>query len=214
MDKMKFEWRVYGIFSPRDERHERIDAVICQMREATGLDLVPLWMTAKRSRFPGAFALENMSTHRSTDFLRVMGLITPVTILVLDDIETIRNYPQSMTRNIINHIAPRAKYKISGGNALIVNEIGDLYAPFAALDKRILHNNHYWEFIENHREVSVFDGHTVVANKDPDYLAAKIKPFIWFDLVPDNAVQEQFYNAVRSAPMRERVQNLAALRLS
>jgi hypothetical protein len=212
MDKNPFDlWRVFGVFSL--DRRERIDQIVDRWRELTGLDLVPLRLSSKHSHRPGEFALENMSANRSNDFLKVMQAITPKTVLILDDIEVIRNYPQSMTRNILNHITPRARYKIIGGNALVMNEIGDLYAPFACLDKRILHNNHYWAFVEDHREVSIFDGHSVVGNKDPDYLAAKISPFIYFDLEPVNTVQELLYRAVRAALVRERVQDLSPLRL-
>lgn len=183
------------------------------MSEIVGLELKPLRLAAKRNCQAGEFALENMSTHRSNDFLKVMACITPMTVLILDDIETIRNYPQSMTRNIINHLAPMAKYKITGGSALVTNEIADLYAEFAVLDKRILHANHYWSFAEDHREVSVFDGRTIEGNKDPGYLARKLKPFIYFDLYPQNPIQETLYTAVRESPLLERVQDLSALRL-
>jgi hypothetical protein len=155
-----------------------------------------------------------MSTRRSNKFLQVAALVTEKTLLIFDDVGAIRNYPQSMTRNIINHIAPLTRYKISAGGALVTKTLADLYAEFAILDKRVLHANHYWCFAEDHREVSVFDGKTVVGNKDVDYLAAKLRPFICFGLQPENEVQESLYTAIRNAPDIDRVQDVSDLRLS
>lgn len=159
--------------------------------------------------------LERMSTRRANDYLAVMNALTECTLLILDDSETIRNYPQSMTRNIIVHLAPRTRFKLIAGGALVVNGLDDLYAPFAVLDKQILHANHYWCFAEDHREVSVFDGRAVVDNKDPAYLAAKLRPFVLFDLEPEpgNEVQAQLYAALRAAPWLDRAQDLADLRM-
>jgi hypothetical protein len=208
------EWRVAGIFAT--ERDVLLQAAASHMMAVFGLDGV-VYLRSKRNKatppYEPAFFLEDMSTNRSNKFLAVASLLTPSTLLVFDDVETIRNYPQSMTRNIINHLAPRTRYKIIAGSALVTNELADLYAQFAVLDKQVLHANHYWCFAEEHREVSVFDGRSVVSNKDVDYLAAKLRPFIHFDLEPENDVQVALYAAIRSAPLLERVQDLSDLRL-
>ncbi|MBN1954834.1 MAG: hypothetical protein JW900_07265 [Anaerolineae bacterium] len=197
----------------------RVFAEAERMISAAGLDGAVYLHSRSSSRMAPAhwpsWHLESMSTKRSNKYLAVIDALTPRTLLVLDDVETIRNYPQSMTRNIIVHLAPRTRFKLIAGGALVVNGLDDLYAPFAVLDKQILHANHYWCFSEDHREVSVFDGCTVVDNKDPAYLAAKLRPFILFDLEPDpgNEVQAQLYAALRAAPWLDRVQDLSDLRM-
>lgn len=207
-------WRVSGIFA--SEREALIREAVAYIMATAHLDNV-VYLHSRQSRKPAiyeaAFFLEEMSTNRSNKFLRVASVVTPHTLLIFDDVETIRNYPQSMTRNIINHIAPLTRHKLVAGGALVTNQLSDLYAQFAVLDKRILHANHYWCFAEEHKEVSVFDGRTVMANKDVNYLAAKLRPFVYFDLRPSNEVQAELYTAMRNAPLMERVQDVSGLRL-
>lgn len=210
------EWRVCGIFAPGAERAGLLREAAAHLMRVADLDNV-VYLRARSRRdeplFQPCFRLEDMSTKRTNKFLQVAQLVTPHTLLIFDDMETIRNYPQSMTRNIINHVAPLTGYKISAGSALVTSHMSDLYAEFAVLDKRVLHANHYWCFDEDHREVSVFDGHTVVYNKDIDYLAAKLHPFLYFNLEPENEIQARLYTAIRAAPARERVQDMSMLRL-
>lgn len=209
------EFRVSGIFA--GDRTKILREAAATVYATAHLENV-IYLRSKKSRqepplFQPVFNLEDMSSRRSNKFLQVADLVTGRTLLIFDDVETIRNYPQSMTRNIINHIAPLTPYKIVAGSDLVTRSLADLYAEFAVLDKRILHASHYWAFAEDHREVSVFDGRTVKANKDPDYLAAKLKPFIHFDLQPQNEVQAQLYAAIQAAPFVDRVQDIADLRL-
>ncbi|MBN1361804.1 MAG: hypothetical protein JW993_14505 [Sedimentisphaerales bacterium] len=209
-------WRVRGVFT---QDRSRVFEVAEEMIASAGLAGAVYLHSRSSSRTVPAgwptWCLEDMSTKRSNRYLAAMNAVTPRTLLVLDDVETIRNYPQSMTRNIINHLAPRTRFKLIAGGTLVVNGLDDLYAPFAVLDKQVLHANHYWCFAEEHREVSVFDGRTVIDNKDPAYLAAKLRPFVLFDLVPDagNEVQTQLYAALHAAPRLDRVQDLTDLRM-
>lgn len=208
------KWRVSGIFAA--ERRGLILEAAAHLTRVAGLDgVVYLYAKAAKrpSLFESAFYLEEMSTNRSNKFLRVASIVTPRTLLIFDDVETIRNYPQSMTRNIINHIAPLTRFKLVAGGALVTNELADLYAQFAVLDKRVLHANHYWCFAEDHREVSVFGDGAIVGNKDVNYLAAKLRPFIYFDLEPENDAQAALYTAVREAPYLDRVHDVEDLRL-
>jgi len=206
---------VCGIFTA--DRSDVIREAVDHWMHVTRLDNVVYLCSKKRREQPALyelrFYLEDMSTKRSNRFLQVASLITPRTVVIFDDVETIRRYPQSMTRNIINHIAPLTRYKISAGGALIINNLYDLYAEFAILDKRILHANHYWCFKDAHREISVFDGKTVMDNKDAEYLAAKLSPFVRFDLEPENETQAELYAAMRTTPALERVQDISMLRL-
>ena len=208
-------WRVRGVFTADRARVFDAAADLIQAAGLAGAVYLHARTAARPSPWP-SWTLEDMSTRRSNKYLAVMDAVTPRTLLVLDDVETIRNYPQSMTRNVINHLAPLTRFKIIAGGALVVNGMDDLYAPFAVLDKRILHANHYWCFAEDHREVSVFDGRTVVDNKAPAYLAAKLRSFILFDLEPEpgNQVQAQLYAALRAAPWLDRVHDIADLRLA
>lgn len=210
------EWRVCGIFALETERDELLREAAAYIMRVSDLDNV-VYLRARSRRgdplFKPCFRLEDMSTRRTNKFLQVAQMVTPRTLLVFDDVETIRNYPQSMTRNIINHLAPMTLYKIIAGGALVVKELADLYAPWAVLDKRILHANHYWCFTEEHREVSVFDGLSIEANKGVDYLAAKLRPFVHFNLEAESDAQAQLYAALRAAPYMDRVQDISMLRL-
>jgi hypothetical protein len=150
---------------------------------------------------------------RYTDLLKAINAITTETLLILDDVETIQRYPISMTRNIINHVASRTRYKIIAGSSLVNKHLYDLYAPFHVLDRRILWASHYWAFKADHREVSVFDGHTVMDNKDMAYTAMKLRPYVYFDLEPQNELQTAFYAHMRTAPLVSRVQDMTDLRL-
>jgi len=212
MDKTPWtEWRVCGIFAPQPERNEALRAAVRALKPESVVYLRSKRVNGSVLCEP-SFFLEDMSTHRTNRFLKVAALLTPHTLLILDDAETIRNYPQSMTRNIINHLAPRTPHKIIAGSALVVKEMADLYAPWAVLDKRIIHANHYWCFAEDHREVSVFDGKSIKPNKDVDYLAAKLRPFLYFNLEAENDVQAALYTALRAAPYLDRVQDVSMLR--
>lgn len=207
------EWRVCGIFAPEGERQDVVNTAIAEILHTENLEQV-VWLASKRAgRGISTLYLEDMSTKRGNVLMQAIKLINPHTLLVFDDIETIRKYPQSMTRNIINHLAPLTPYKIIAGGALVVKELADLYAPWAVLDKRILHANHYWCFAEDHREVSVFDSKSIVANKDMDYLAAKLRPFVYFNLESENDVQAPLYDALRAAPYHERIHDITMLRL-
>jgi len=209
------DWRVHGIFANQSDRRELIEESVSRFLDYGCKNVV--YLRSKTNKlpplYPQAFYLEDMSTKRSNNFLAVADLVTPSTVLIFDDIETIRNYPQSMTRNIINHLIHLTPYKITGGSALVTNHMYDLYSQFAVLDKLILYASHYWCYKDDHREVSVFDGCTVFRNKDHWYTAKKLIPFIYFDLEPQNRVQDYLYNALRVAPYQERVQNLSKLRL-
>lgn len=208
------DWRVCGVFAAK--RNDILRLTAKQMSFAVGIDNIVYLCSKKRkgaTPYSPVFYLENMSTKRSNEFLQVASFITKRTLLILDDIETIRNYPQSMTRNIINHLAPLTRYKIIAGQHLVTKLLADLYAPFAVLDKRVLHANHYWCFAEDHREVSVFDGKTIIGNKDTGYLAAKLKPFIYLDSKPETDLQAELYAAIQAAPFVERVQDISGLRL-
>jgi len=209
------QWRVAGVFSL--DRRPILQDLAARMMATAGLEGI-VYLHSRRSGtepWPGvpSWHLEDMSTNRSLKFLEVAAAVTPRTLLILDDVETIRNYPQSMTRNIINHVAPRTRFKLTGGAALVTAHLHDLYAEFAVLDKRILHATHYWAFAEDHREVSVFDGRTVLPNKDPGYLAAKLRPFVHLDLQPANELQTRLYSALDAAPLQERVHDVDDLRL-
>lgn len=220
MDKKQLNslkrWRVCGVFCNPKMRGDIFADISKNIIETVNiLSVVYIYSESCKQKMnaDNVFFLEDMSTKRSNKFLQASYCINKNTLLVVDDIETIRNYPQSMTRNIINYIAPKTRYKIIGGNDLIVSNLYDLYAEFAVLDKRILYANHYWCYKSNHREVSVFDGTTVVNNKDVLYTARKLKPFIYFDLQPNNDIQNQLYNAIREAESPERSQNLLELEL-
>ncbi len=209
------EWRVSGVFTNQD-RNDLIQETAADIQSVVELDNVVYLHSKQTSNTPlvrSGFFLEDMSTKRSSNYLQVATLVTDRTLLIIDDVETIRYYPQSMTRNIINHIAPLTRYKITAGGALVTKKLDDLYAQFAVLDKRILYANHYWSFIEAHREVSVFDGQTIMENKNVEYLAAKLKPYIYFDLDPENEVQAALYTAIRAAPFLDRRQDISDLRL-
>lgn len=209
-------WRVSGVFAREREAllaelavHVVAKAQLSRVVYYHSRDLLP--------RFAGAdavFQLERMSK-RYTDLLEAIATITPETLVIFDDIETVQRYPISMTRNIINHIASLTRYKIIGGSSLVSKHLYDLYAPFHILDRRILWASHYWAFKAEHREVSVFDGRTVIGNKDLAYTAKKLRPFVYFDLEPDpeNETQVAFYTALRDAPLVERVQDMGDLEL-
>lgn len=207
------EWRVCGIFAPEGERQDVVNTAVVEILHTENLEQV-VWLASKRAgRGIPTLYLEDMSTKRGNALMQAIKLINPRTLLVLDDIETIRKYPQSMTRNIINHLAPRTPYKIIAGGALVVKELADLYAPWAVLDKRILHANHYWCFAEDHREVSVFDSKSIVDNKNVFYLAKKLRPFIHFNLTAESDIQAPLYAALSAAPYLSRAQDISMLRL-
>jgi hypothetical protein len=220
MDKQKLkhleQWRVRGIFA--QDRCELFEAAAEQILQATGLTrVVYLHDEGGDIRFAGAdetFVLQHM-TKRYTDLLAAMDTINDETLLIVDDVENIQRYPISMTRHMINHIASQTRYKIIGGASLLERHFYDLYAPFHVLDRRILWASHYWALKAQHREVSVFDGRTVVENKDMAYTARKIKPFVYFDLQPDsdNPLQVEFYGDLRRAPIMPRTQDMEDLKL-
>lgn len=214
MNTLPIDYRVSAVFSLRPDDLQIQAEHVC--RQAGLSYVVCLHARAERPPIPcvASWFLENMSANRSMDFLQAMHAITPKTLLVLYGIEVAHNYAQSMTRNLINHIASRTRFKIIAGRALVIDGLDDLYAQFAMLDKRILHANHYWCFAEDHREVSVFDGETVLSNKDIPYLAAKLRPFVHLDLEPATELQAELYRAIHAAPILARAHDITDLRLT
>lgn len=153
---------------------------------------------------------ESMNSKKAPVAAELIGQINDKILLIFDDVQAVRNYPTSTTRNIVNFVCKFTPYKIIADNKLITKSVIDLFAPFYFLSKKILHANHYWCFEEDHNEVSVFDGETIYSNKDFEYLAMKIKPFIVFDL----PVENDFYRAVANAPIKQRKQDITDLYFS
>lgn len=209
-------YKVAAIYLPKSARADYLQAAVGHMVQRGDLRRVVYLHQSKPASFgveTACFALRNLSSKKGVQIVEAARLLRPDSLLVIDDVETIRNYPQSMTRNIIYHLIHRTAHKLIAGSDMVINGLDDLYSPYVVLDKKIIAANHYWAFAEEHRELSVFDGRSVVANKDPLYLAEKLTPFTLFDLEPSRAEQENLYHAMReiTAP-RPRLDNLEMLR--
>lgn len=208
------KWRVSAIYMPDKQRGDVLRTAVAHMVGKFNLSRVVYLHQSHGLEFgveTKSFVLRQLSSKRGVQIVEAASLLCHDSLLVLDDAQTIRRYPQSMTRNIIYHLIHRTPYKIIAGSEMVVGELSDLYSPYVVLDKRIIASNHYWAFAEDHREVSVFDGDTIVGNKDPVYLAEKLKPFTLFDLIPDNPVQESLYQAMIDIEPRQRLDSLEDL---
>lgn len=196
-----------GIFSKN--KRKLIEENAFDIIKKTNIENVVIICNKKNKEIPfislqqKVFSYEDMGD-KGTGTSSLLGQINNKTLIIFDDVLTARNYPTTITRNIVNFVCPYTKYKIIADDKLIVKNVVDLFAPFYFLSKKILFENHYWCYLEDHNEVSVFNDKIIVFNKDYNYLAEKIKPFIIFDLPAEN----DFYKAVAKAEIKTRLTNI------
>lgn len=199
-----------GIFS--ENKRQLIEENAADIMKRTRIDDVIIICNKKNKNVPlvslqqKVLFYEDMGD-KGTGTSSLLGRVNDTTLIIFDDVLTARNYPTTIVRNIVNFICNYTPYKIIADNKLIVKTVVDLFAPFYFLSKKILFENHYWCFLEDHNEVSIFDGETIEFNKDFNYLAKKIKPFIDFELTEKN----EFYDAVRNAKVQKRLINIDEL---
>lgn len=105
-------------------------------------------------------------------------LITPNTMVIVDESDKIKSHDAIRTRRI-TAMSERAQYRMVMTGTPIPNGIADLYAQMTFLSPRILGYPSFYSFAANHLEYSEKYPGLVVRAHNTDWLAAKIQPYVY-----------------------------------
>lgn len=106
------------------------------------------------------------------------SLITEHTFVPVDESSYIKGHRALRTERI-THIAERARYRSILTGTPISQGVVDLYAQMRFLSPKILGYNSFYSFAANHLEYSDRFPGMIVRAHNIEYIAAKIKPYIY-----------------------------------
>lgn len=121
--------------------------------------------------------LESMSSSDRVT-LAANGLITPLTMVVVDESDKIKTHRAIRTQRI-TRLSERAQYRLIMTGTPITQGVVDLYAQMTFLSPRILGYSSFYSFAANHLEYSEKYPGLVVRAHNTDWLAAKIQPYVY-----------------------------------
>ena len=130
---------------------------------------------------PGCFwhvvGIESMSAS-SRVVCTVNKLITARTLVIVDESSYIKGHNASRTMRL-THIAERARYRLILTGTPISQGVVDLFAQMRFLSPKILGYRSFYSFAANHLEYHEKFKGMIVRSHNTEYLAAKIKPYVY-----------------------------------
>ncbi len=120
---------------------------------------------------------ESMSSSNRVT-LAVNDLITPNTMVIVDESDKIKSHNAIRTRRI-TRLSERAQYRLIMTGTPITQGVVDLYAQMTFLSPRILGYSSFYSFAANHLEYSEKHPGLIVRAHNVDWLAAKIQPYTY-----------------------------------
>jgi SNF2 family DNA or RNA helicase len=108
----------------------------------------------------------------------VNKLVTTRTFVILDESSYIKGH-RSMRTQRITHISERARYRLILTGTPLSQGVVDLFAQMRFLSPKILGYNSFYSFAANHLEYSERYPGMIVRAHNVEYLAAKIKPYVY-----------------------------------
>lgn len=133
--------------------------------------------TMSRDAFWYIVGVESMSSSARV-ILAVRQLITEQTFVVMDESSYIKGHRARRTQYITD-AAQRARYRLALTGTPISQGVVDLYAQMRFLSPKILGYNSFYSFARNHLEYSDKYPGLIVRAHNTEYLAAKIKPYVY-----------------------------------
>jgi len=147
-----------------------IDSDICVFGDRTNESNVPSvpWYVV---------GIESMSSSTRV-VLTVNKLITESTMVILDESSYIKGH-RSMRTLRITELCKRARYRLILTGTPLSQGVVDLFAQMRFLSPKILGYESFYSFAANHLEYSEKYPGMIVRAHNVEYLAAKIKPYIY-----------------------------------
>lgn len=121
--------------------------------------------------------IESMSSSPRV-ILTAKDLITENTFVILDESSYIKGHRANRTA-YITLISEKARYRLIMTGTPLSQGVIDLYAQMRFLSPKILGYNSFYSFAANHLEYSEKYPGLVVQSHNIEYIAAKIKPYIY-----------------------------------
>lgn len=121
--------------------------------------------------------IESMSASARTVFT-VNNLITDRTFVALDESTYCKNHRAERTERI-TRISERSRYRLIMTGTPLTQGVVDLYAQMRFLSPKILGYRSFYSFAANHLEYSELYPGMIVRTHNEEYLAAKIKPYVY-----------------------------------
>lgn len=121
--------------------------------------------------------IESMSASARVVFA-VNKLITDKTFVILDESSYCKNHRAKRTERITK-LSERARYRLMLTGTPLSQGVVDLYAQMRFLSPKILGYSSFYSFAANHLEYSDKFPGMIVRAHNIEYLAAKIKPYIY-----------------------------------
>jgi len=146
------------------------DADICVFGDNTNERNVPevLWYIV---------GIESMSSSNRV-VLTVNKLITDKTFIILDESSYIKGHRSIRTMRI-TELSKNARYRLILTGTPLSQGVVDLFAQMRFLSPKILGYNSFYSFAANHLEYSEKYPGRIVRAHNVEYLAAKIKPYVY-----------------------------------
>lgn len=108
----------------------------------------------------------------------VNKLVTTRTMVILDESSYIKGH-NSMRTQRLTYICQRARYRLILTGTPLSQGVVDLFAQMRFLSPKILGYNSFYSFAANHLEYSERYPGKIVRSHNVEYLAAKIKPYVY-----------------------------------
>lgn len=121
--------------------------------------------------------IESMSSSART-ILTANQVITDRSFVLLDESTFCKNHFAKRTERI-TRLSEKARYRMILTGTPLTQGVVDLYAQMAFLSKKILGYNSFYSFASNHLEYSEDYPGMIVRSHNTEYLAAKIKPYVY-----------------------------------
>lgn len=106
------------------------------------------------------------------------ALVTARTMVVVDESHTIKGHRAVRSLRLTNLAAP-ARYRLILTGTPISQGLQDLFAQMRFLSADILGYRSFWTFANNHLAYSERYKGLITGTRNADYLAAKIKPYVY-----------------------------------
>jgi len=140
--------------------------------------------TAPRGAFWYIVGIESMSSSARV-VLTVNQLVTDRSFVIVDESTYIKGHRAWRTQRI-TVIGQRARYRMILTGTPITQGVQDLYSQMRFLSPKILGYNSFYSFARNHLEYSDRFPGLVVRAHNVEYLAAKIRPYV-YQITKDDA---------------------------
>lgn len=108
----------------------------------------------------------------------VNKLVTTRTMVILDESSYIKGH-NSMRTQRLTYICQRARYRLILTGTPLSQGVVDLFSQMRFLSPKILGYNSFYSFAANHLEYSEKYPGKIVRSHNVEYLAAKIKPYVY-----------------------------------